>query len=117
MPGDTRPASQVEPVVVEMSGDLDLYSAPCLRDALLNAHRCGWLRVIVDMTELKFMDSSGLGVLIGGWKQARAAGGCVVLVGVPENVLRILRITGMVKIFPVFEAVPEAVAYVDEAYR
>jgi hypothetical protein len=50
--------------VVEVSGDLDVYSVPRFHNALLDLHESGRIRVIVDMTELDFMDSVGLGVLI-----------------------------------------------------
>jgi anti-sigma B factor antagonist len=101
--------------VLEVSGDLDVYSVPRLHAVLLDAHQSGWIRVIVDMTELDFMDSNGLGALIGGMKQARAAGGCLVLAAVPEKVLKILLITGITRVLPVFDAVPEAIAFLNEA--
>jgi anti-sigma B factor antagonist len=115
--GGNHPASQVNPVVLEISGDLDLYSVPRLRNALIELHQAGQTLVIMDMAALEFMDSNGLGVLIGGAKQARAAGGCVVLVAVPEKVLKVLRITGVIRVLPVFGTVPEAIAHLDEAYR
>lgn len=102
-------------VVVEVSGDLDLYSAPWLFAALTDLRRSSCNLVIVDMAAVDFMDSSGLGVLIGGVKWTRAKGGALVLCGAPERVLRILRVTGVVKVLPVFETLPEAVVYLEKA--
>lgn len=102
-------------VVVEVSGDLDVYSAPRLHVVLTDQYRTGQRLVIVDMSGLDFMDSSGLGVLIGGMKRARAAGGALVLAAAPEKVLRVLRITGVARVLPVFETLPEAFAHFDEA--
>lgn len=100
--------------VIELSDDLDVYSAPRLRDALMDLHRGGRSLVIVDMSDLDFMDSSGLGVLIGGVKRARLAGGALVVVRAPERILKIFRITGVVKVLPVFEALYEAFVFFDE---
>lgn len=102
-------------IVVEVPGDLDLYSAPLLHTVLTDQYRVGQCLVIIDMSGLGFMDSSGLGVLIGGLKRARAAGGGLVLAAAPEKVLRVLRITGVARVLPVFETLPEAFAHFDEA--
>jgi anti-sigma B factor antagonist len=101
--------------VLEVSDDLDLYAAPRLRDALMDLHRAGRNRLIVDMTALDFMDSSGLGVLIGGVKRARNTGGALVVVGASERVLKILRVTGVVRVMPAFGLLWEAFAYFDES--
>lgn len=111
----THPRTDTSCVVVEVSGELDLYSASRLREALLDLHQVGCSRIVVDMAEVEFMDSSGLGTIIGGVKRARAAGGALVLSGAAERVLRILRVTGVVKVLPVFETLPEAVAHLDMA--
>lgn len=103
------------PVVIEAAEDLDIHTAPHLHDALMDLHRAGRDQVIVDMTDLDFMDSSGLGALIGGVKRARAGGGELVLARAPERVLKVLRITGVVKVLPCFATLAEAFAYLDEA--
>lgn len=105
------------PVVVEVPGDLDLHSASRLRTVLTDQYRAGQCLVIIDMSELDFMDSSGLGVLIGGLKRAQAAGGALVLAEVPDKVLRMLRITGVLRVMPVFERLADAFAHLDGAAR
>jgi anti-sigma B factor antagonist len=100
--------------VVEVSGDLDLYSVPRVREALVDLHRAGRFLIAVDMSAVEFMDSSGLGVLLGGLKRAWAAGGVLVLIGPPECVLRVLRITGVVRVLPVVATVGEAFVCLDE---
>jgi anti-sigma B factor antagonist len=100
--------------VVEVSDDLDLYAAPRLHQALMDLHRAGRCLIAVDMAQMEFMDSSGLGVLIGGVKRAARAGGALVLVSAPDRVLRVLRITGVARVLPVFATLGEAFAYFDE---
>jgi anti-sigma B factor antagonist len=100
--------------VVEVSGDLDYCAGPRVREALVGLLRAGRFLIAVDMSAVEFMDSSGLGVLLGGAKRAWAVGGALVLIGPRENVLRVLRITGVVRVLPVFASVGEACACLDE---
>lgn len=117
---NARAASDAQPwldgacAVVEISGELDLYSAPRLFTALMDLHRAGRCMIAVDMAQMEFMDSSGLGVLIGGLKRAGRAGGALVLVTPPDRVVRVLRITGVARVLPVFGTLGEAFAYFDE---
>jgi anti-sigma B factor antagonist len=99
--------------VVEVSGDLDLYGVSLVREALGDLYRAGRNLIVVDMSRVEFMDSSGLGVIIGGVKRARAAGGELVLAGTQERETRILRVTGVVKVLPCFATVPEVFAHLE----
>lgn len=100
--------------VIETPDELDLVAAPRLRYALLDLAEAGCHRIVIDMTGTSFMDSTGMGVLVGGIKRARAAGGALVLAAAPERILRTLRITGLTKILPCFATLAEAFAYFDE---
>jgi anti-sigma B factor antagonist len=104
----------VGPVVIEAYEDLDLATAPALRSILVDLHEADHNQIVLDMSGLDFMDSSGLGALIGGVKRARAAGGELVLAEAPERILRLLRRTGVVKILPCFAKLSEAFAHFDE---
>lgn len=99
------------PAVIELSSALDLYSAPRLRQVLLDLHQAGRCLLAVDMSAMEFMDWSGLGALLGAVKRARATGGAVVLVAPPDRVLQVLRITGVVRVLPVFATMGEALAH------
>ena len=95
--------------VVEVSGEIDVYTAPKLREALLTLVDSGTYRLIVDMSGVEFLDSTGLGVLVGGLKRVRAHDGWIDLVCTQSRILRIFRITGLNKVFSIYETVPEAV--------
>src|SRR5436305_12774996 len=84
--------------VVELDGELDLFTAPLLRDVLLGLTSDGKYFLAVEMSSLAFLDSSGLGVLIGAAKRANAGGGGLCLAGARENVLKVLRITGLMRV-------------------
>lgn len=97
--------------VVEVTGDLDLYTGPSLRQALFAlADEQPGRRVAVDLSGLRFLDSSGLGVLIAGLKRIRAGGGTLALVGCAGAVLEVLVVTGLDRAFPLHDTVDEALA-------
>ncbi|MCL6092764.1 MAG: STAS domain-containing protein [Thermoleophilia bacterium] len=96
--------------VIEVAGELDLYTAPRLKEALLSAMDEGVLNIIVDMSGVHFIDSSALGVLIGGVKRLKPKEGKLVLVSVDENVNWIFQITGLNSVFDIFQTREEALA-------
>lgn len=96
--------------VVEVSGEIDVYTAPRLRETLVSLVDTGNYRLIVDMERVEFLDSTGLGVLVGGLKRVRAHDGGIDLVCTQGRILRIFRITGLSKVFNIFDTVDEAVA-------
>lgn len=96
--------------VISISGELDLYTAPRLKEELLAAIDDGVLKIVVDMSGVHFIDSSALGVLIGGVKRLKPDGGGMVLVSIDENVNWIFRITGLNNVFDIFSTRDEAIA-------
>lgn len=100
--------------VVEVVGELDAYTSPRLRRALEELAVPGRYRLVVEATRLDFMDSSGLGVLVGAHKRARNGGGALAIAGAPERILRVLRITGLVRVMPAFPSLEEALRHVDQ---
>src|ERR1700722_709943 len=96
--------------VIEVGGEIDVYTAPKLREKLISLAESGSSHLIVDMEGVEFLDSTGLGVLVGGLKRVRAHEGWIDLVCTQGRILRIFRITGLNKVFNIYETVPEAVA-------
>ncbi|MEY9875710.1 anti-sigma B factor antagonist [Streptacidiphilus sp. MAP12-33] len=96
--------------VVEVGGEIDVYTAPKLREQLVELVNEGHYHLIVDMEGVDFLDSTGLGVLVGGLKRVRAHEGSLRLVCNQERILKIFRITGLTKVFPIHGSVDEAVA-------
>ena len=96
--------------VIEVSGEIDVYTAPRLREALISLVEAGNYRLIVDMEGVEFLDSTGLGVLVGGLKRVRAHDGGIDLVCTQGRILRIFRITGLSKVFDIYDSVDDAVA-------
>ncbi|GAA4350165.1 STAS domain-containing protein [Angustibacter luteus] len=97
-------------MIVEVSGEIDVYSAPALRDQLNTLVAGGHHHLVVDMQGVEFLDSTGLGVLVGGLKRVRTQGGSLHLVCSQERVLKVFRITGLTKVFAIHDSVDEALA-------
>lgn len=95
--------------VLEVGGEIDVYTAPQLRERLVELIDGGTLRIVVDLQAVEFLDSTGLGVLVGGLKRVRAQEGWLRLVSSQERILKIFRITGLEKVFEIY-ASPEAAA-------
>jgi len=96
--------------VVAVGGEIDVYSAPKLRERLITLVDSGSYNLIVDMEAVEFLDSTGLGVLVGGLKRVRAHDGRIDLVCTQGRILRIFRITGLSKVFSIYDSVADAVA-------
>ena len=92
--------------LVEIYGDVDLKTARSFRAALDEAAQDGKERLIVDMSEVPFMDSSGLAALIGAQKALRARTQLIVVC--PENLRRIFEVTRLDTIVSVVTSLPEA---------
>ena len=87
---------------VVLKGEIDVHTAPNLRAELLRAIESGCTNIVVDLEAVSFIDSSGLGVLVGALRRVREHDGAVRIVCTRENILKIFRITGLDKVFPVF---------------
>jgi anti-sigma B factor antagonist len=96
--------------VIELGGEIDVYTAPKLRERLVSLVESGSYQLIVDMESVEFLDSTGLGVLVGGLKRVRNHEGWIDLVCTQSRILRIFRITGLNRVFSIYDTVPEAIA-------
>lgn len=96
--------------VISVSGEIDVYTAPSLRERLNELVASGNYDLIVDMAGVEFLDSTGLGVLVGGLKRVRLHDGSLRLVCAQEKILKVFRITGLTKVFPILPTLGEALA-------
>lgn len=96
--------------VVIVGGEIDVYTAPLLRDALDQQIAAGRIQLVVDLDGITFMDSTGLGVLVGRLKLVRNRSGWLRVACTNERVLKVFRITGLDKVFTIRESVDEALA-------
>ncbi len=92
-------------LIIELDGEVDVYTANDLRAAIIDRVDEGEYRIAVDLDRVAFLDSTGLGVLVGGLKRVRSNGGELGIICSQDKILRIFRITGLEKIFPIFDGV------------
>ena len=91
--------------IIEVGGEIDVYTAPKLRDKITELVGNGDYNLVIDMEKVDFLDSTGLGVLVGGLKKVRAHDGSLDLVCTQERLLKIFRITGLAKVFVIHDSV------------
>jgi anti-sigma B factor antagonist len=89
--------------VIALAGEVDLYTAPELKQELLRVIDAGARGVVVDMTDTTFIDSTTLGVLISGVKRLRPDGRGFELVVTDRNIRKIFEITGLDRVFSLHE--------------
>src|SRR5689334_6766234 len=94
--------------VLEVGGEIDVYTAPQLRERLIALVEEGARQVVVDLGRVEFLDSTGLGVLVGALKRLRGVNGDLSLVCAQERLLKIFRITGLDRVFTIHESIDVA---------
>ncbi len=87
--------------VIELGGEIDLYTAPEFKERMVELIEAGKKQIVVDLSEATFIDSTTLGVLVGGVKRLRPAGGSLALVCTDQNITKIFEITGLDRVFPI----------------
>jgi anti-sigma B factor antagonist len=95
--------------VVSVSGDLDVVNAPQVRNAIVQWVSNGATDLVLDLSRVDFVDSFGLGVLVGALKRVRAADGHLVVVVTERRVLSLLELTGLDSVFHIVDSVDAAV--------
>ena len=93
--------------IIEVAGEIDVYTAPRLREAVVTAVEAGRLRLVVDIEQVEFLDSTGLGVLVGALKKVRAQGGTLDIVCTHQRLLKIFQITGLDKVFGLHDSLAD----------
>ena len=98
--------------VIELGGEVDLYTAPEFKERMVQVIDDGKKRVVVDLSQATFIDSTTLGVLVGGVKRLRPSGGSLALVCTDQNIQKIFEITGLDRVFPIHASREEALTAV-----
>lgn len=101
-----RPADDLGVVVV--GGEVDIFTAPQFKECLVELLDEGVNRLVVDLSDVTFIDSTALGVLIGGVRRVHGAGGSMSLVVTSRPVERVLGVTGLDRVFAMYPTRAEA---------
>ena len=102
-----------ECALIRVGGEIDVYTASQLREAVVDLISNGVSHVIADLRAVEFLDSTGLGAIVGGHKRLRTIDGSLILAASPDRILRLFRITGLDQAFALSPSVPGAIAAED----
>lgn len=93
---------------VEVQGEIDVYTSPRVKETIHELIDAGHFNLVVNLDGVRYIDSTGLGVLIGALKKVNEKNGKIVLIITDPQINKIFNITGLVKIFPIFKDQAEA---------
>ena len=96
--------------VIALAGEVDLYTAPEFKQQLLDVIGRGGKEVVVDLSDTTFIDSTTLGVLVGGVKRLRTNDGQLSLVCSDRNITKIFEITGLDRVFTIHSTRADAIS-------
>jgi anti-sigma B factor antagonist len=88
-------------LMLTVEGEVDVYTAPLLRQKLVDLADSGTSRIIVNLEPVEFLDSTGLGVLVAALNRLRRQGGDVELICSQARILRVFEITGLTRVFTI----------------
>ena len=113
MPGSRTPrvkdiCRDGDTAMISLAGDVELSHAPDVHAALVNLADEQPARLIVDLGEVQYMDSSGVGTLVDLYRRVHGYGGQLILAAVQPRVRSVLEITQVVQFFTIYESVDEA---------
>jgi anti-sigma B factor antagonist len=95
--------------IIQVAGEVDVYTAPALREQMRELSAKGAVHLIVDLGQVDFLDSTGLGVLVGGLRRLREADGSLALVICTPRILRVFQISGLTKALAAHCSVQDAI--------
>ena len=93
--------------ILELEGEVDLSTSPRLKQAVYNLIEAGNKNIVLDLSGVKFMDSTGLGTLVGALKKTSMQSGTVKLICPSKNILKTFTLTGLDKVFLIYDNLRE----------
>lgn len=105
---DVKVVRSEDTCTLTVAGEVDVYTSPILKSYIIDAFEDGCTDLILDLEGVGFIDSSGLGVLVSALRRVKERSGTMRIVCTRESILKILRITGLDKVFPIFATVGDA---------
>lgn len=99
--------------IIDLVGEVDAYTSARFREAMVDLIEAGAASLIISMMQVEYIDSSGLGALVGGLKRSTERGGRIIIVCDNPQIRKVFEITGLEKVFPLFDTEAEAVGMLD----
>lgn len=99
---ETRTVGQIP--ILNLCGELDSYHSPSLREKIAELIDSGHALFIIDLSQLNYIDSSGLGTMVAGLKQSREKGGVIRIICPNEEIYKVFSITGLIRAFDIYHS-------------
>lgn len=96
--------------ILDLTGEVDSYNAPKLREKMVSLIDAGSATLVINMAGVDYIDSTGLGTLVAGLKRASEKNGAIRIICPNEQIYKVFSITGLVKVFAIFDSEDKAVA-------
>ena len=100
--------------IIDLAGEVDAYTSARFREAMIDLIESGAANLIISMMKVEYIDSSGLGALVGGLKRSTERGGRIVIVCDNPQIRKVFEITGLEKVFPLYMAEEDALSGVSK---
>jgi anti-sigma B factor antagonist len=107
---DLNVSERDECAVLAVTGELDVATAPQLRQEAVRLTTLGQSRIVIDLSGVDFLDSTGLGVIVGVLKRARTHGGDLVVAGAEDHVRKVFDITRISDVVAMYDTADDACA-------
>jgi anti-sigma B factor antagonist len=96
--------------VLDLSGEVDSYNAPKLRDKMISLIDDINPNIVINLSNVDYIDSTGLGTLVAGLKRATEKGGAIQIICPNEQIFKVFHITGLVRVFTIHQSEQSALA-------
>lgn len=96
--------------VIELGGELDAYTCSRFREAVIEVIQNGHTNIIINMEDVEYIDSSGLGTLVGGLKRVSEQKGTIAIICASTQIKKVFEITGLERVFPIYHNEEDAVS-------
>ena len=103
--------------VLSLSGEVDAYTSTHFRDIMLGVIEEGLYNIVIDMAMVEYIDSSGLGALVGGLKRITEKNGKIYIVSGSDQVKKVFEITGLGRVFEMFDNTEDAVSEIEKGEK
>lgn len=96
-------------LIVKVTGELDHHTSDLIKDNINNEYSKGYKDIILDFRKLNFMDSSGIGVILGRYKMAKLNNGSLSIVGANPQLLKVIELSGISRVIRCYNNIDDAI--------
>ncbi|SNX55391.1 anti-sigma F factor antagonist [Thermoanaerobacterium sp. RBIITD] len=100
---------QNDTLIVKVKGELDHHTSDMFKESINNEYQKGYKNIILDFKHLNFMDSSGIGMILGRYKMAKENNGTLAIVGANSQLLKVIELSGILRVINCYDKIDDAI--------